>query len=276
MPYAVRLRQCLIEYTASSNDSRRPLFNALKYATSFPVIFLSAAQRLVESELIEEIGAPAAERTWNSHPLFRLWSVTRAFLNGTTEANLFIRRLLMAAVNSLYSFWWDVTNDWGLDLLQTRVISPPASKSMSPPRPLVLPSLHRTLADSNDSSADFENSGTTSHMRHSSSHAPRYPWGLRPTLLFPLPTYPLVVFLNLVLRLTWSAKLSSHLHSAAEGSEFIFLLEVAEVVRRWMWVFIRVEWELVRKMHTSSGAHHSYVEVPIDEDDFELVGSAGS
>ena len=26
-------------------------------------------------------------------------------------------RVLAVLVNSLYSFWWDVTNDWGLSLL---------------------------------------------------------------------------------------------------------------------------------------------------------------
>ena len=71
---------------------------------------------------------------------------------------------------------------------------------------------------------------------------------MRATLLYPLPVYPPLIFLNLVLRLTWSVKLSSHLHaSAGEGSLVIFWLEVAEVLRRWMWVFVRVEWEVVKK-----------------------------
>jgi hypothetical protein len=51
-----------------------------------------------------------------------------------------------------------------------------------------------------------------------------------------------------LLRLTWSVKLSSHLHhQAGEGSLVIFALECAEVLRRWMWVFVRVEWEVVKK-----------------------------
>lgn len=74
MPYLVRLRQCVIEYGLPSNESRRPLFNALKYATSFPVIFLSAAQRIVVSELVKEKGEKAAEDAWHGeHRLFRLW-----------------------------------------------------------------------------------------------------------------------------------------------------------------------------------------------------------
>jgi len=58
----------------------------------------------------------------------------------------------------------------------------------------------------------------------------------------------------LVLRLTWSIKLSSHLHAKAqgEGSLLIFWVEVAELVRRWIWVFIRVEWEIVKRSEDSA------------------------
>ena len=74
----------------------------------------------------------------------------------------------------------------------------------------------------------------------------RYPWGLRPILLFPLPAYPFAVFANLVLRLTWSLKLSSHLHAQVSGALLFFWLELAELLRRWLWVFFRVEWECVK------------------------------
>lgn len=78
LPYLVRFRQCIVEYTSPSNDSRRPLWNAVKYASSFPVIFLSAAQRIVVSDLIAQNGESAGEG-WNSgHMLFRLWYVCRS------------------------------------------------------------------------------------------------------------------------------------------------------------------------------------------------------
>ena len=74
LPYLVRLRQCLIEYLSSSRHNRRPLFNALKYASSFPVIFLSAAQRIVVSDLVAEKGQKIADEAWHGeHALFRLW-----------------------------------------------------------------------------------------------------------------------------------------------------------------------------------------------------------
>lgn len=76
LPYIARFRQCVIEYNHSDNESRRPLFNAIKYATAFPVIFLSAAQRLVVEDLRREKGDIIFQESWHGeHQLFRLWSV---------------------------------------------------------------------------------------------------------------------------------------------------------------------------------------------------------
>lgn len=76
LPYLIRLRQCLIEYNSPTNTTRRPLFNAIKYASSFPVIFLSAAQRIVISDLLQTHGSSVTQQGWHGeHPLFRLWYV---------------------------------------------------------------------------------------------------------------------------------------------------------------------------------------------------------
>ncbi|KAL0579156.1 protein-ER retention protein [Marasmius crinis-equi] len=205
-----------VEWSSSGNESNRPLFNALKYATAFPVIYLSAAQNLVDSEIREGSGSSAADGAWHGeHPLFRLW-------------------LLSAVVNSLYSYWWDVTNDWGLELLKP---NDPSSGKPEPPKPLVLPRLHSgssLLRPHQPEAVSIDKRG-------------HYPIGLRSTLLYPLPVYPLMVFLNFVLRMTWTIKLSSHLHSKSDGSMTMFLIEIAEIFRRWMWVFVRVEWETIKK-----------------------------
>ncbi|KAG2356458.1 EXS family-domain-containing protein [Suillus spraguei] len=223
LPYIIRFRQCLIEYWSPTNTSKRPLLNALKYASSIVVL-----------ELAEVKGEIVTRESWHGeHPLFRLW-------------------LLAAVVNSLYSFWWDLTNDWGLNLLKSR-----SAESQSNPRPLVLPSLHSKTSPITGSS----NAHIVTQPHTSSSHQvlggaiysqQSYPYGLRPVLLYPLPVYPLVMFFNLVLRMTWSIKLSSHLHSQSEGSALILWLEVAELLRRWMWVFIRVEWEVVKNAQHKS------------------------
>ncbi|KAI0057948.1 EXS-domain-containing protein [Artomyces pyxidatus] len=252
-PYLVRLRQCLVEYASTTNESRRPLFNALKYASSFPVIFLSAAQRIVVSELVAEKGEHVVSEAWHGeHALFRLW-------------------LLCALVNSLYSFWWDVTNDWGFDLLRFNMQSRP-TRSNSLPRPLVLPAMH-DRSESVTSTSPLH-SGTSTPVfsprrsAFSSSAQPQlHPYGLRSPLLFPLPVYPLIIFLNLVLRLTWGIKLSSHLHMHSEGSVLIFWVEISELVRRWMWVFVRVEWEVVKRAKEGVRVGSEYEE----DERYELV-----
>ncbi|KAI0958568.1 hypothetical protein AcV7_004358 [Taiwanofungus camphoratus] len=255
LPYAVRLRQCLIEYRSSAGGNRQQLFNALKYATSFPVIYLSAAQRIVVRELVAEKGEVAAREPWHGeHALFRLW-------------------LLAAVVNSLYSFWWDVTHDWGFDLLLPRSYTSDelhTHQTSFPPRALVLPRLHSRaplLAHHSPPSSPTSSPTTGSPPPVATQ---RYPYGLRAPLLFPLAVYPFAIVADLVLRLTWSAKLSSHLHAAAEGDLLIFAFELAEVVRRWMWVFLRVEWEVVKEPR-AVGARSRSPPAGSGEDEYEMV-----
>lgn len=86
----------------------------------------------------------------------------------------------------------------------------------------------------------------TLFSRHRSST--EYPFGLRPTRLIGPPLlYYTVIVIDFVLRCTWSLKLSIfHLEHLDDFEGVIFLLEVLEVCRRWMWVFLRVEAEHVR------------------------------
>ncbi|KAI0302612.1 EXS family-domain-containing protein [Russula brevipes] len=262
LPYLVRFRQCVVEYTSPSNNSRRPLWNAVKYASSFPVIYLSAAQRLVMSEILAQNGEQVGEEAWRGeHTLYRLWYV-----------------LLAAFVNSMYSFWWDVTNDWGFDLLQfTPKLRRPRQSSL--PRALVLPAMQERdqsiTSPRNSTTSTSPSPSSPPLLPHARPHPVRvHPYGLRPRLLYPLPVYPLAVFINLVLRLTWSVKLSTHLHAKAqgEGSFFIFWIEVAELVRRWVWVFIRVEWEIVKR--DQEGAKHTdQSDVDADPESMELLST---
>ena len=68
-------------------------------------------------------------------------------------------------------------------------------------------------------------------------------------MLFPDPfVYYLFILLDLVLRFTWSLKLSSHLHTISEIESGVFIMEALELGRRWMWVFLRVEWEEVKRL----------------------------
>lgn len=177
-------------------------------------------------------------------------------------------------MNSSYSFWWDITNDWGLTLLKGETWSKDtrnlATNSYHP-----IPQGSASNSRSSSSGSSGSQIATTfakAHTRKQSSfsalplsslpstpmadvrmiqttNAGPHPFGLRSPLLFrDSVVYYLVILLNFVLRFTWSLKLSSHLHSVAELESGVFLMEALELIRRWMWVFFRVEWEVVKKM----------------------------
>ncbi|KAF8070596.1 EXS family-domain-containing protein [Lyophyllum atratum] len=251
-PYFIRLRQCVIEYNHQGNTQRRPLYNALKYASAFPVIYLSAAQGMVAGELGDD---NLAAETWSggSH-IFGLW-------------------LLAGMINSLYSFWWDVTNDWGMDLLKPRS-EDEKPESRLPPKRLVLPRLHSAtplMLPKRSSSLDPEDSVESSRVVEILNHQKHYyPFGLRHSLHFPLLVYPFLIFLNLVLRLTWSMKLFSVVNVSSHAGIANFCLKMAELFRRWMWVFIRVEWEMIKKARESHTNHR------VDDGtvDYEMIPSA--
>jgi hypothetical protein len=91
-----------------------------------------------------------------------------------------------------------------------------------------------------------QSNGLSSHS--TALPTPAGPFGLRSRLLFPDPfVYYLFILLDLVLRFTWSLKLSSHLHTISEIESGVFIMEALELGRRWMWVFLRVEWEEVKR-----------------------------
>ncbi|BGP36978.1 protein-ER retention protein [Rhodotorula kratochvilovae] len=312
LPYLFRFRQCLSEvYTRSTPTPQRSLLNALKYATAFPVIIFSAMQTVIGDPFDgDEEPHEAGERWIGRTTLFYLW-------------------LAAVLINSMYSFWWDVTNDWGLSLLtrsgwssspsvsyafihppphaqhgaSLRHAPPPSRATSSTHTPahsrarslltpqayapgastLAVPGAEDALLPSTTfppapsrpvtptpsspkpssllpSSAAGGPRGLGHSRAFSTASAPNlsYPF-LRPILLLPSPAlYYLAIVLDLLLRLTWSLKLSSHLHSAQEVESGVFAVEFLEVARRWMWVYLRVEWEAVRKGAGSDSAAHAH------------------
>ncbi|GAA5915343.1 Erd1p [Sporobolomyces salmoneus] len=265
LPYIFRFRQCLSEVvTQQTPTPRRSLLNALKYATAFPVILLSAMQTVVGDPFDDEkemrIAGDREEERWiGRNTLFTLW-------------------VLAVLINSLYSFWWDITNDWGLSLLvpsgwssqhslqsSYQLVPRHAPSSTLPPSTSSQTnrssdSLH-TRTRSNLSPTPSSSSGSlhpSTATRNSSSRHTRafstaqspnisYPF-LRPILLLPDPTiYYLAIALDLLLRLTWSLKLTPHLHEMGDLESGVFVMELLEVLRRWGWVYLRIEWEAVRK-----------------------------
>jgi hypothetical protein len=80
-----------------------------------------------------------------------------------------------------------------------------------------------------------------------SRSSPQHAFGLRRKLaLGPPVVYYLAIVIDLVLRFSWSLKLSPHLDHIFEFESSIFLIQFAEVFRRWVWIFFRVETEWIR------------------------------
>jgi len=81
-----------------------------------------------------------------------------------------------------------------------------------------------------------------------------HPYGLRQRLSFASKElYYFAIITDLLLRCTWSLKLSPHLDHFADFESGIFLMEFLEVGRRWMWIFFRVETEWVRTTQAGLG-----------------------
>jgi len=73
-----------------------------------------------------------------------------------------------------------------------------------------------------------------------------HPFGLRKNRHFvAVEFYYVAVGLDFLLRFAWSVKLSPHLDFLNEMEGGIFTLELLEVFRRWVWLFLRVEKEFV-------------------------------
>ncbi|KAL5730402.1 hypothetical protein ACHQM5_003226 [Ranunculus cassubicifolius] len=177
-PYMCRFFQCLRQY----KDTREKtcLFNALKYSTAVPVIFLSALKYHVFPDKWTNVYRP-------------LW-------------------LLSSVVNSLYSFYWDVTRDW--DLSSSRIFM-------------------------------FKSPSFISNILHQQQFV--YYW---------------VLASNLILRCTWTYKLSAHLR---HNYITVFTITILEMLRRWQWIFFRVdnEWN---KMNHKQSLQLPTIDIPKEED----------
>ncbi|XP_058224454.1 uncharacterized protein LOC131333754 [Rhododendron vialii] len=180
LPYIFRLFQCLRQYKDSGEKTT--LLNALKYSTAIPVIFLSALKYHVFPDRWTNIYRP-------------LW-------------------LLSSVLNSLYSFYWDVTRDWDLSGF-TRIFK-------------------------------FSKPNIFSHLLYGRKWV--YLW---------------VIGSNLVLRCTWTYKLSAHLR---HNYLTVFAITALEMIRRFQWVFFRVEKEW-NKMSSKTDVQLSSMSNTSNEED---------
>ncbi|PWN37136.1 EXS-domain-containing protein, partial [Meira miltonrushii] len=260
LPYFIRFRQCLSEYnvsTPSTKDGKRPLkplLNAAKYASAFPVIWLS---------VLQGANIPGDGHFSRVNMFFYLWI-----------GSVFI--------NSFYSFWWDVTNDWGLEMLKWETWANTPSlvlrgvhsihRRNTSAMPAYLSTARNRRASDTSSTTVVNETGNgipngaherMSQHSHSNdtlrpgdsasnytSHSRKKSYFLRPpeyVMLFPPIVYQLAVTSDLILRFAWSLKLSSHLHHIIELESTAFYLEALEILRRWGWSYLRIEWEACKR-----------------------------
>ncbi|XP_073035464.1 uncharacterized protein [Primulina eburnea] len=180
LPYIFRLFQCLRQY--KDTRERTTLLNALKYSTAVPVIFLSALKYHVFPNKWTDIYRP-------------MW-------------------LLSSILNSLYSFYWDITRDWDLSCF-TRVFK-------------------------------FSKPHFLSHLLYGRTWV--YFW---------------VIGSNLILRCTWTYKLSAHLR---HNYITVFAISALEMLRRFQWIFFRVENEWNKMNSKSSHVQLSMLDIPNEEE----------
>ncbi|KAI5656028.1 hypothetical protein M9H77_24821 [Catharanthus roseus] len=187
LPYLFRLFQCLRQY--KDTKEKTSLLNALKYSTAVPVIFLSALKYHVYPEKWLSFYRP-------------LW-------------------LLSSVLNSLYSFYWDVTRDWDMSCF-TRIFK-------------------------------FNKPHVFSHILYGRKWV--YFW---------------VIGSNLILRCTWTYKLSAHLR---HNYLTVFAITALEIVRRFQWAFFRVENEWNKMTSKSNLQIAMSSDIPSEED--RLISSNG-
>lgn len=147
------------------------------------------------------------------------------------SADTWFYRMISVFVNSFYSFYWDVAKDWDLHLFSSGPLRNP-------------PPLHFHSNSSSNSSLLSQPNGDGPHKPK-----PAYPYGLRRNRYFHSSLiYYLVIVMDLLLRCTWSFKLSPHLDHFNDLEGGIWVMELLEIFRRWVWVFFRVETEWIRQV----------------------------
>jgi EXS family len=213
IPSLIRLRQCLIEYVRVRNNNLKN--GGMNSQNGWGGQHLANALKYFSAFPVIILSALQRNLSLDHEDI------------GVTATTLYRLWLLAVFINSLYSFYWDVAKDWDLHFFDS--IHQKLNQAAQGPAPSQLQ--HRTTAANLDT-----------------------PFGLRHTLFFPNPKiYYYAIALDLLLRFTWSLKLSPHLDHFADFESGIFVMETLEVGRRWMWIFFRVETEWVRSLGGGKG-----------------------
>eukprot|EP00955_Chlamydomonas_euryale_P099950 365252-Chlamydomonas_euryale.AAC.37 len=154
------------------------------------------------------------------------------------------------AFNSLFSYYWDIEQDWDMPWVIASVSAASGPVSGIP-------------MTSNCQSGP----STIAPGRRLGGVLGRWLPGLRANAAFQVPWYVWACISNLVLRLSWTYRLVGNIEASAVAA---LAVAVFEVFRRYQWAFIRIETEL-RKLkllphpHTSDGCSTGAQNMPIEK-----------
>ncbi|KAJ3142385.1 hypothetical protein HDU90_004658 [Geranomyces variabilis] len=243
IPYLLRLRQCISEYSQTPKTSvrARHFANAIKYLSGLPVVMSGFTINWMEAQYHRRHGGSQLE---GDDVGLRDTDVTntRHGLNVAIGTWIFF-----SLVHSIYTLYWDVVMDWHLGNMRSRHRasgSPITGPALLSPRTAGLTVL------------TFPSGGGGAVGR--SSAGPRYPMFLRPTMHFrPVWLYYVAIVVDAVLRFSWVVRVTllwrvadsvgtvSAVGNMSGTKEALVAIDVAlkllEIVRRWMWTFLRIE-----------------------------------
>lgn len=97
LPYLIRFKQCMLDYSRTGANTH--IVNCMKYASALPVVIFGVLEKVLKDAAVNDVA------------------------QGLTAAQVHQMWIAAALVNSFYSFIWDVSCDWNLELLTTSVLS---------------------------------------------------------------------------------------------------------------------------------------------------------
>ncbi|ODV92235.1 hypothetical protein CANCADRAFT_147548 [Tortispora caseinolytica NRRL Y-17796] len=231
-PSALRFKQCLMDYSFTKDKTH--LYNAGKYFSAFPVILLSGYQSSLSTKETELIKSKDIKTIAS---VFAKSSSSKYSEKALKQLDDFA---LSRIVNDLLeSNYWST---WG---------------SMASIVAVIINTCYSFYWDIVfDWDLTLLNSWWT--LLDKSHH-----YGLRERLHYGrMGLYYSAVVIDLVLRFSWAIRFAPPFYYVPKHEFGVFLFQSLEILRRWIWLFFRVETEWVRtdKQEASSVDMHAYEE----------------
>ena len=208
IPSMIRLRQCLIEFFRVRKGNR--------------AVDGWGGQHLAN-----------ALKYSTAFPVIILTAMQRGYdpaKIGMSQAGLHRLWILFSMINSFYTFYWDVAKDWDLNLFSA-----------------IADYINGKTQGSIRIGTPTTTTNGTTHSRHDPSSYEHHPFGLRTHRYFYAnQIYYAAIAIDFILRFTWVSRLSVRINWINDLESGVFVLMFMEVIRRWIWIFFRVETEWVR------------------------------